>query len=269
MSDATGPRRASPLMEFTAAVIFLTRIPIPWRGNWPADLAERAFAWFPLVGGLIGAAGGVAYWAFSSAGLPPWLSAACTVAALVWLTGALHEDGLADVADGLGGGRDREQKLSIMKDSRIGTYGAAALILSFAMRIGALAAIAEPRAVALALIGAHAFSRGLLPALKAVLPDARSTGASASQGRPNNARALVAAVIGISLAATALGKLDPMGGGAGLLILAVSAASASPLIAMARRQLGGITGDVLGASQQVSELTFLLALVGALSHAGL
>lgn len=264
MTDATGPRPPSALAELAAAIIFLTRIPIRWRGEWPADLDERAMAWFPIVGAFIGGIGGAVFWTATAVGLTPELAALITVAALVWLTGALHEDGLADMADGLGGGRDKARKLEIMKDSRIGTYGAAALLLSLGAKIAALAALAAPHEAALALIGAHAFSRGLLPALKAALPDARADGLAAAMGRPNSARVLVAAVIGLTLAATVLGKLDLPGLGPLPVILA---ATAPPLLLawMAKRQIGGVTGDILGACQQAAEVAFLIAAVAALS----
>jgi adenosylcobinamide-GDP ribazoletransferase len=266
MTDATGPKNSSPVREFAAAIIFLTRIPIRLSGDWPADLNQRALVWFPIVGALIGAAGGLLYWGLFLLGLPPGLAGGVTVAGLLLLTGALHEDGLADVADGLGGGRDRDHKLTIMKDSRIGTYGGAALVLSLGLRVGALAVLADPRAAALALIGAHAHSRGLLPAWKALWPDARATGTAADIGRPNGARSLVAAVIGLTLAATALGEVGA-GGATGLLILAVAAAASFALPALAARQVGGITGDILGAAQQTGEIVFLLAVVAALAPA--
>lgn len=268
MSDATRPQRPSALAEFTAALIFLTRLPIPWRGRWPDDLDRRALAWFPIVGALIGAAGGLAFWGLDGIGLPPALSALLTVAGLMLLTGALHEDGLADVADGFGGGRDKARKLEIMKDSRVGTYGAAALVLSLATRVAALSVIAQPRYVALALIGAHAFSRGLLPLLKLALPDARATGLSAATGKPDSARALAALVVGFVFAATCLGKLALPGGGfMGLLVMAVAAGGVVLVGWLAQRQVGGVTGDVLGAAQQVSELAFLVGIVAALGQA--
>ncbi len=263
MTDATGPRPPSAIAEFAAAVMFLTRIPIGWRGEWPADLDQRALAWFPIVGALIGGVGGALYWAAASVGLPPWLAALAAVGGLAWLTGALHEDGLADVADGFGGGRDKARKLEIMKDSRVGTYGALALLLAVTAKIGALASLADPRTVALALIGAHAFSRGVLPALKAALPDARTDGVSATQGRPNSARAVVAAVIGLTLGATALGEIA-MPAFSPLVVVLVSLLPVLLLARMARRQIGGITGDVLGAAQQLAEIGFLLALVAIL-----
>jgi adenosylcobinamide-GDP ribazoletransferase len=265
MDDATKQHRPSPLAEFVAAVIFLTRLPIRWRGPWPPDLDRRALAWFPIVGALIGAVGGLLYWGLTLAGLTAPLAALVTVAGLSLLTGALHEDGLADVADGFGGGRDPAAKLSIMKDSRVGTYGALALILAALARIGALATLADPRLVALALIGAHGFSRALLPAMKLWLPDARTQGVSADQGRPERARAIIALVIGFSFAATTLGKLGLQSGVAGLDIIALSAIVVLVLGHLARRQIGGITGDVLGASQQLAEIAFLLGIIAARS----
>lgn len=261
MTDATGPRPPSAITELTAAIIFLTRLPLPFRGEWHADLHQRAMTWFPIVGALIGAAGGLVYWGADGLGLPPTLAALLTLAALVWLTGALHEDGLADVADGFGGGRDKSSKLEIMKDSRIGTYGGVALLLAVLLRAGALAALAEPRSVALALIGAHAFTRGAMPALKLALPEARQGGVSASMGKPNSARAVTAAFIGFTLGATALGQMHLGSGFAGLAVLAAATAATVLVGRLALRQIGGVTGDVLGAAQQVGEITFLLALL--------
>lgn len=264
MSDATKQHRPHPLAEFMAATIFLTRLPLRWKGEWPDDLNRRALPWFPIVGCLIGAGGGVLYWALAFLGLAPLLAAIVTVAALTWLTGALHEDGLADVADGFGGGRDKDAKLSIMKDSRVGTYGSMALILAVLARVGVLSTLADPRTVALALIGSHAFSRGLLPLVKLALPDARLKGVSADQGRPDSARALVGLLIGFTLAATALNKLNLAGGMVSLAVMTVSAAAVWGVAHLARRQIGGVTGDVLGAGQQLGEIGFLLALAAVI-----
>jgi adenosylcobinamide-GDP ribazoletransferase len=262
MNEATGPRSPSAWAEFVAAIIFLTRLPVPWRGPWPAGLNERALTWFPIVGALIGTAGGLFFWMAVQLGLPPGLAAALTIVLLLLLTGALHEDGLADVADGFGGGRDRLRKLEIMKDSRVGTYGAAALVLALLLKIGALGSLVDARSVALALIGAHAFSRGLLPALQGLLPPARRDGLVAVQARPNSARMLVAAIIGFSFAATCLGKLG-VGGLAGIAVLLASVLPVLWLGRQAQRQIGGVTGDVLGAAQQLAEIGFLLGIVAA------
>ncbi|MDE1149385.1 MAG: adenosylcobinamide-GDP ribazoletransferase [Azospirillaceae bacterium] len=266
MTDATGPRLGGVFAEFIAAVIFLTRLPLRWRGEWPPDLNSRALTWFPIVGTLIGAIGGGVYWALSSLGVPPLLSGLLTVGALMALTGALHEDGLADVADGFGGGRDRETKLSIMKDSRVGTYGAVALVLSVAARTLALAAISSPHHVAAALMGAHAYARCFLPGLKLLMPEARLMGHSAGVGKPNSARALAALLAGLMLAAATLAKLPLDGGLPRLAILLVAGGGTIVVAQLARRQVGGVTGDVLGAAEQASEILFLVAVTGALGQ---
>src|SRR5204863_1906899 len=114
------------------------------------------------------------------------------VTAGIALTGALHEDGLADTADGFGGGRDRDDKLRIMRDSRQGSFGVVALVLSIALRAAALGTIGEPIHVTLALIAAHAASRGVLPVLMHVLTPARPDGLGASAGRPSRTAANLA-----------------------------------------------------------------------------
>ena len=135
-----------------------------------------------MVGALIGLAGAIAYALAVWLGLPPWPAAVLALATTIWLTGALHEDGLADVADGFGGGRTREDKLAIMRDPRIGSYGALALVLAVLARAGAMAALAEPAAVAAALVAAGAASRAALPAVMAALPQARPDGLAAKGG---------------------------------------------------------------------------------------
>ena len=115
--------------------------------------------------------------------LPPLPAAALAVAATVAVTGALHEDGLADVADGFGGGATRERKLEIMRDSRIGTYGVCALILSFILRISALTNLGDPALVTAVLVAAHAAARAPIPAFMRLVPAARTDGLSADAGR--------------------------------------------------------------------------------------
>src|SRR5882724_12552182 len=142
------------LDDLRVAVAFLTRIPLPHPdGAMPRDLA-RAQRMFPLVGAAIGAAVGLFYLATLAIGVPALAAAALALGAGALLTGALHEDGLADVADGFGGGRDKAAKLEIMRDSRLGTYGALILLVAFAAKLAALAAL--PRSAVLpALVAAH------------------------------------------------------------------------------------------------------------------
>jgi adenosylcobinamide-GDP ribazoletransferase len=175
---------------------------------------------------------------------------------MICTTGALHEDGLADVADGFGGGRTREDKLRIMRDSRIGSYGALALVLALLARAGALVALADPSDVLAALVAAGAVSRAALPAVMAISPQARADGLAAAAGRPHPLRAAAAALVAALLAILLLGQAAPAA-------LLAGAGGALAVALLARRQIGGYTGDVLGAAQQLGEIGVLLGAVAA------
>lgn len=248
------------------AIAFLSRIPMPrslFAGH-DGSLGHLVPA-FPLAGLVIALPSAIILFLLLNLRGDALMAAliALTVQALV--TGALHEDGLADTADGIGGGRDREHALAIMKDSRIGTYGAVALILSFAIRAAAIAAIARaapPLATVLALPAVAAVSRGALAWHWQRLPPAKSDGVAASSGRPDEG-AMQAALVGAGLLATLL--LWP---GLGLLPLVCCLLSAG-IAAVAftvfiRRRLAGHTGDTLGATQQICEMAAFCALAMAL-----
>jgi adenosylcobinamide-GDP ribazoletransferase len=243
------------LHDFKVALIFLTRVPIrvarPCRAE---DLAGSA-PMFPVVGALLGLAGGLAYALAWHLGLTSFLAALTAIAAVALLTGAMHEDGLADVADGFGGGRTRGDTLRIMRDSRIGTFGALALLLAVLARTGALANLAEPRLVLPALVVAAAVSRATLPAVLLALPSARPDGLAAAAGQPHWARVVAGLALACLLAFALLGPAAALAG------LLAAGGLALLLAALAWRRIGGITGDVLGAAQQLAELGFLLALV--------
>ena len=237
---------------FAIAAAFLTRLPI----GTPADAAGRlaASSWaFPLVGAGVGAIAALVFLAAELLGLGAGAAALLAVLASLCVTGALHEDGLADTADGLFGGNDRPRRLAIMRDSRLGAYGVLALVLSVTLRAAALAQSGEAFYAGLALVAAHAASRGLLPAAMRVLAPARVDGLGAGAGRPGMATAVAAAAIGAAIALAALG---PACGGVAL-GLAAGAVFAAGLFAY--RRIGGYTGDVLGAFQQVAEIVILLA----------
>jgi adenosylcobinamide-GDP ribazoletransferase len=243
------------LHDGKVALAFLTRLPVrperPWRDG---DLAASV-PMFPVVGLLVGALGALVYAAASALGLPPLLAALLAVAAQIGSTGALHEDGLADFADGLGGASPA-QSLAIMRDPRVGSFGVIALVLALAARAGALAALAAPAEVAAALLAAAALSRGLLPAALA-LPQARSDGLAAQAGRPHPARVAAAVAIAMLIALLLLPA-------AAALIAGLIAALAGAMVALlALRRLRGVTGDVLGAMQQAAEIAFLLGVVAA------
>ena len=243
------------LQEFKLALAFLTRVPVRLEpGGAPPPLAASA-PMFPLVGALLGVIAAAVYGLAWQLGLTSFIAATLAIGALALATGGLHEDGLGDVADGFGGGRTRADKLRIMRDPRIGSFGVIALVLALLLRIAALAALAEPAAVAAVLVAAGAVSRALLPLAMAGLPPARPDGLAAEAGRPHPLRAGAALLIG---AALAFALLAP-----GVVVVALLAASGAALAAawLARRQIGGLTGDVLGAIQQAAEVAFLLAAV--------
>ena len=241
--------------EGKAALQFLTRLPVPGPVPCRAGALAAAAPLFPLVGALIGALGAAAFALASGLGLPPALAALLAVTVQILATGGLHEDGLADLADGLGGGRSRAEKLAIMRDPRLGSFGALALALVTLARVLALATLAAPLAVTAALIASGACSRAALPALMVALPPARSDGLAAHAGRPHPLRA--AAAVGVALLGTFV-LLPPGLAGQGL---GAALAVLLGLLWLVRRQLAGYTGDVLGAAQQLAETGFLLGVL--------
>lgn len=242
--------RRGPFDEFVIAAGVLTRFPLAVEAVEPGAIAASGWA-FPLVGGGVGALCAVAFLIAGLLGLPVGSAALLAVAAGIAATGALHEDGLADTADGFGGG-DRDRKLAIMRDSAQGTYGIVALVISIGLRATAIAAIGDPVFAGLALIASHAASRAALPAAMRLLPLARADGLGATAGRPSRTVALAAPLIG---AAIALATLGPLTGAVALLLTGGAVALAAML---ARRQIGGYTGDVLGFFQQIGEIVMLL-----------
>lgn len=237
-----------------AALAFLTRLPMG--APPPGDLAASMGA-FPLAGAVVGVAGAIVY-ALARWAVPAYLAALLALAATILVTGALHEDGLADTADGLGGAGDRERRLAIMRDSRIGTFGVLALLLTLGLRGGALAAIDRPALAAGALIAAHALSRAAIPWAMRMADPARPDGLGAAAGKPSPSAAGIAATLAILVAALALPP------GAAIAALAGSILGAVLVIFPTRRGLGGYTGDVLGAVQQLSEALALLAVAAVL-----
>jgi adenosylcobinamide-GDP ribazoletransferase len=242
--------------ELQASVIFCTRLPLlraaPIAGG---AIAKAAWA-FPFAGLVVGLIGAVAYALAHKFGLPPWPGAALAVAATVLATGALHEDGLADTADGFGGGTTHEQKLAIMRDSHIGVYGVCALALSLLLRVAALASLPNAHLVIWALIGSHAAARATLPALMFLLPPARSDGLSFQAGHPPSDGVAAAAVLGFLILAFCL---HPVRAVVALIFLSLVVALMAWL---SMRQIGGQTGDVLGALEQTSEIAVLLVALG-------
>jgi adenosylcobinamide-GDP ribazoletransferase len=240
------------IADLRMAASFVTILPVA-SSKPAADGAVARATWaLPVAGLLVGLAGALIYKIAIRFGLTPNLAALLALATTALITGALHEDGLADTADGLGGGRTRDRKLEIMRDSRIGTYGVCALILSFGLRWSALTAIANPWAVALALCAAHTAARAGVPAFMSLVPPARPDGLSASAGAPPGRSVAVAFTLGTLVLALALGPGKAL---VGLILLSLAGLM---LARLAIRQIGGQTGDILGAFEQTGEILILL-----------
>jgi adenosylcobinamide-GDP ribazoletransferase len=267
-----------PLRHFLLAVQFFTRIPITgrlaeWVGFSPAMLRASA-AHFPGVGWIVGACSAAVFYGLLLA-LPPqaaslWVAAVLSTAFSVLLTGALHEDGLADLADGLGGSLNRERALDIMKDSRVGTCGALALILASAAKLGLLALLAQAGGVwlaAVALFAAHVSSRFMPLVLIRTLPHVGD--ALQSKSKPLAERIASAALLtGLLWFIAAMGLSWWLAPGAPWVqALLGSVAGLAWMWRLLNRRLQGFTGDGLGATQQVCEIGFYLALAVSLRFA--
>lgn len=242
------------------AIRFLTRVPVPGRGTEADDLA-RSVPWFPVVGAMVGALVAAVY----AAGLQIWPAPVAAVVAIVAglaLTGAFHEDGLADTADALGAGASHTspaEALRIMRDPTLGSYGVLALVVSVAMRVLALAVLDAAGAVAV-MVGAHSLARGAAVSAMSART-ATSDGLGAAHARRVGGRE-----IGLALAAALILSVAAMGAW-GLAAAAVAALATVAITHRARRMLGGITGDILGAVEQVTEVLILLG-AAAIAHNG-
>ena len=241
--------------DLKIGILFCTRLPLPHSAPIESGDVARASWAFPVAGALVGGAGALAYVMALAVRLPPALAAALSLATTLVLTGCLHEDGLADAADGFGGGRYRERKLEIMRDSRLGTYGACALMMSLMLRWSAVFAIASPLPVALALVAAHVSGRAALPAFMRFVPPARCDGLSVQAGQPTPRSVAVASLLGILILGISVGLAATMVG------LVLSASACFFLAWLSVRQIDGQTGDVLGALEQIIEIIVLLTAV--------
>jgi adenosylcobinamide-GDP ribazoletransferase len=231
------------------AVRLLTRVPLPWH---PADtdrLAE-AVPWLSLVGALVGLASAGVY-AAGSLVLPDAVAATLAIGSGIALTGALHEDGLGDTADALAGGWTRKERLRIMRDPGLGTFGVCAIGISLLLRVSALSML-TPWSAAAALVAAHAVGRAAAIGVLGALTPIGGDGMGASYARNARPRHVLGGLVGGALIASAtLGVLS-------LPAMAAAAAGATGLGVMARRRIGGFNGDVLGATEQVAEVAVLL-----------
>ena len=236
------------LWDVPAALVLLTRLPLPALPDHAFSHGARAVWAYPLVGLILGGVASVIAWGASLLGLSPMLTAGLILTGLVLLTGAMHEDGLADTADGLWGGNDAARRLDIMKDSRIGAYGVLALILAMGLRWLGLAEVSLGGLVAALIV-----SRAMMAPLMLALPHARASGLAHSFGRPDTGAVLIAVLI------AALGAIV-LAGGPGLVALILAGGVAWGVAALARARIGGQTGDILGATQICTEIAVLLTL---------
>lgn len=240
------------LDELRLAIMFLTRLPVGRIDQLPR-FADSMWA-FPVAGALHGVIVGAIFAGSTWGGWNTPIPALLAIAAGLIASGAFHEDGLADCADGFGGGTTRERKLEIMRDSRLGTYGTAALMLALALKVALLGNLGEPPRVASAVVALGALTRGLLPLILLLLPAAREDGATAeTAGSLSYPIAALSAVLGIAAFVFLLPVADWPA-------LAAVVLGMGAILLLAWRQIGGVTGDVLGASQVVGEIAGLLAL---------
>lgn len=253
------------LSDIAEALRFLSRIPIPSRAESAPDgrarpFMERVTPAFPIAGGLIGLTGAIVLLIALTLHFGAWVSAILAIAAMTALTGSLHEDGLADCADGLGG-HSVERRLEIMKDSRVGSFGVLALVLATFLKVAALQALIGQGAIAAAtaLVAAAAVSRVAGPFILILLPAARASGLAAGAGRPSRRACATAAVIGVIIAFV---MVVPSFGPAALLsALILGIVAFFGVSRLARAQFGGHTGDVAGAAIAAVEIAFLLGLL--------
>jgi adenosylcobinamide-GDP ribazoletransferase len=246
------------LTGLPAALRFFTRLPVPGEPEGGFDIDTMAPA-LPLVGALIGAIGAAILLLALAVNLGGLIAGALAIAAMIAATGGLHEDGLADAADSLGG-YDPARRLEIMKDSRIGAFGVLALLLALLLRAGTLEALAtaSPWIASAGLIAAASSSRIAGLWLLHALPPARATGASASAGRPSPHALILAAAAAFLIAAVLV--IPSLGNLALVAALLAASLAAYGVQRLAARLYGGQTGDVAGAAIALSEIAFLLAL---------
>lgn len=250
------------LRRLLIALGYFTRVPIPAWVGWSAFELNRAARYFPLVGAGVGALAALTL-LLAATVLPPLLAVLLSMAATVWLTGAFHEDGLADAADGLGGGYEPARVLEIMQDSRIGSFGAVSLVLVLLGKFSALVALLEiswPTAAAVCVI-AHAASRACALGVMAALPYVRQDGSSRAKPVAEGIGAaewITGIGLGLlpGLAALGCGVVAALSTGLALLAAVIVSGIA---VRYLRRRIGGYTGDCLGAVQQLAELAILIA----------
>lgn len=250
--------RFRPFAEWLTALQFLTRLPIPFARTLDLPALAPAMRMFPAAGAVIGGLTGLVLILADMSGLPNLYAAAMAVAFSALVTGALHEDGLADLADGFGGGRSRDERLDIMRDSRIGTYGVIAVALVIIARISLMISFIEelPRLETIVVLAcAAAFSRAMMVDLMWATRPARADGLSVMAGRPSRPVALFALITGGLFAG--IGANWALSPESALFALIAAGVMLAGVRRLAMTKIGGQTGDVLGAAQVMTELAML------------
>jgi adenosylcobinamide-GDP ribazoletransferase len=243
----------SELETFLGALRFFTRLPVPGQLGQDGVALEKAIRYYPVVGMIIGAVAAVAF-ALTSCFWPKTLAVLAAMVAAIYVTGAIHEDGWSDMVDGFGGGWTKERILDIMRDSCVGSFGATALVVMLLARFFALVEI-DLRLVPIALIAGHALSRLCATCVLSALDYARSDGkAKAFSNHLGRGELLLATVTGL----LPLLLFSPQQALLGLLLAVLSTLW---LARMFKRQIGGYTGDCIGAVQQLAEVAFYCGLL--------
>ncbi len=234
--------------DIALATALLTRLPVPVDPEFAQSRGARAAWAYPLAGAVLALIAGAVGWIALAVGLPASVAVGLALAVQIIFSGAMHEDGLADSADGLWGGWEKQRRLEIMKDSRIGTYGVVALVLSVGLRWSALTDLAL--SLLPAMVSAALLSRGAMLALMAALPNSRDNGLSRSIGRPTPGMATFGVAVALAASVIAIGPYA-------LMMAAVVVIVGFGCAGIARAKIGGQTGDILGATQQVTEIAAL------------
>lgn len=258
--EAEAPAKGM-LADFWRALALLSRIPVFIPCDFSAHAMARSVWCWPLVGLFMAGIAIIPAYVMEILTGNVMIAAIVATFTLVVLTGAMHEDGIADCADGFGGGLDRQRKLEIMRDSRIGTYGVVALVLCLAMRIALLDAAGESGSMAVILIVMATLSRAAMPIVTYVFDPARQDGLGKSAGRPDIKMVSAGIAIALVLVVIVAGAVTAF------MCLIAMMVGASVVGWIARYQIGGHTGDVLGMTQIISELFVGMAFIAILQIA--
>ncbi len=247
--------------DLISAIRFLTRLPFPM--TTPPKRTIMLASWsFPIVGVIVGSFGAFSILLAHLVNIPTVAIALIALLFMAFLTGALHEDGMADIADGFGGGKNRDNKLSIMRDSQIGTFGALTLFAILGLKTIAISALLESESIwmaSAAIIATHATARASMVPVAYFLPLASESGLAQSAGKPHQSTVLISISIAVLISLVLLPILSA------ITATIVSIATTAIIAILAFRQIGGYTGDVLGAVEQSCETTMLITLTAVIA----